>query len=357
MSEEAFEMKSRISILRCPRTFSQLKLEGERLLNADNELAGGMHGEIIQFDSRSIVESESERRSLSSLLLDARKIGFHNALLKSRDRGFVAYVTDRRRAKFLDYLPIDRTKDVLEIGPGLGQFTVEIARRARTLYALEVVTEQAAIVAERAIQEGATNVQVVAGGADCQLPFNNGTFDVVVLNLVLEWCGSRASEPHEVMQRRLIREMLRVLRPGGVAWISTKNRYGIGYILGKPDEHFSGMRFGSALPRWLANLLHSRRSSGHLHSYRALRGMLLDNGFSKVDSYWAVPEMRFPQTFIRTDAAAVRKARSDPDLVQGESRSVSLIMKLIPAYLVRHFTTGLAVLAHKEARDARDKGV
>ena len=38
---------------------------------------------------------------------------------------------------------------------------------------------------------------------------------------------------------------------GGWFYLTTKNRYGWNYLLGKPDEHTFGWRFGQALPRWL----------------------------------------------------------------------------------------------------------
>ena len=141
---------------------------------------------------------------------------------------------------------------ILEIGPGLGQFTAALARRSRHVHALEVVPEQAEFALIRARQEGARNVSVAIGGDDCRLPYRNDVFDGIVLNLVFEWCGSRNdSESHAKAQTRLLQEMARVLRPGGFLYLATKNRFALRLLLGGTDEHMSNMRFGSALPRRL----------------------------------------------------------------------------------------------------------
>jgi len=175
---------------------------------------------------------------------------------------------------------------------------------------------------------------------------------VVVLNLVFEWCASRCSdEKITVVQRRLLDEICRVLKPGGSLYLATKNRFALFNLIGKPDEHCYGVRFGSALPRWLARFLvrlkGHPRLAGMLYSHTELKGMLRDAGFERADSFWATPEMRYPTHYVPTDAASIREARRSPGFIQGEMRSTRLLMPFIPASLVKHFTPGLAFLATK----------
>ena len=51
------------------------------------------------------------------------------------------------------------------------------------------------------------------------------------------------------------------------------------------------MRFGSALPRWLADRVHRRRSRGRLYSWIGLRRLLQQSGFQVEQSWWAAPEI------------------------------------------------------------------
>ena len=336
----------------CPRTHAPLYLDGDALRTTEGNAAYSMQSGIPRFLRFEPAEDEQTRARLERLNQLARDNGWQSALREVHDASFIRYVTDVKRASFIDLLPLTRDSDVLEIGPGLGQFTPLLARRARSVCALEVVAGQAEFAAERCRQEGMTNVHLATGGDDCRLPYADHAFELVVLNLVFEWCASRCSdETFASVQRRLLDEIGRVLKPGGSLYLATKNRFALFNLIGKPDEHCYGVRFGSALPRWLALFLVRRkghpRPAGLLYSHNALKAMLRDAGFERVDSFWATPEMRFPTYYVPTDAASIRDARRRPGFIQGEGRSTRLLMPLIPACLVKHFTPGLAVLATK----------
>jgi len=337
----------------CPVTHSPLFADGARLRNDAGDTTYPLRDGLpwfLRFEPKEDPPTREQLRRLNAL---APPNGWREALRAVYpDEGMIRYVTQSERASFLSLLPLTPHSDVLEIGPGLGQFTPLLARRARSVWALEVVPGQAQFVAERCRQEGVDNVQVAVGGDDCQLPYAAGSFNVIVLNLVLEWCASRcADEPPVQVQRRLLAEMHRVLKPQGVLYLVTKNRYALRYLIGKSDEHCHGMRFGNALPRWLLHpLLRLRgqaRPGGTLHSHRALGAMLRDAGFGGVTSFWAAPEMRYPAQYVPTDAASIRAARRRPGFVQGEGRAGRWLMRWVPAPLVRHVTPGLAFLATK----------
>jgi SAM-dependent methyltransferase len=277
----------------------------------------------------------------SELTAIARRDGWSKAI--AQQFGTAEYLTDERRGIFLDLLPIQGA-DVLEIGPGFGQFTDRIARHAKSVAALEVDPEQADFIREKLRQEGITNTMVTTGGTDCRLPYADRSFDLVILNLVLEWCATAIDEPHEVAQLRLLLEIARVLRPGGRLYVATKNRFALRYLIGKPDEHYHNMRFGSALPRWFADRVHGRRSRGRLYSWRGLRKLLSQAGFAVEQSWWAAPEMRFPEKMVRTDPKSIREARR-AGIRQGDGRAERLLLSLVPAPLVKHVAPGLSFLA------------
>lgn len=275
----------------------------------------------------------------------AKRVGWKEAI--ARQFGQVDYLTDAGRGIFLDLLPVAGA-NVLEIGPGFGQFTDTIARLANSVQALEVDAEQADFIREKLRQESIDNVEVTTGGEDCRLPYSDGSFDLVVLNLVFEWCATRLEEPHEVAQLRLLQEIGRVLKPRGLLYLATKNRFAIRYLIGKPDEHYHNMRFGSALPRRLADRLHGRRSRGRLHSWNGLKLMLEQAGFEIEQSWWAAPEMRFPDEMVATDPQSIRDARRRR-IRQGEGRAEEMITSLLPAPMVKHFAPGISYLARSRS--------
>jgi SAM-dependent methyltransferase len=281
----------------------------------------------------------------------AKSKGWRHALEAECDAAMVAYSADPKRWKFLEAVPFLKTMTVLEIGIGHGQHTAEIASKVAHLDTLEVRLVNAMFAKIRCEQERVENVTFTCGGDDCRLPFPDGRYDAVLLNLVFEWCASEVSdEPAEVAQRRLLSEVYRVLKSGGIVQLNTKNRFSYRLLTGGPDEHTDEMRFGSALPRWLLRMIlrvrRKPRPSGYLYSWRALKRLLHGTGFREIVSYWGVPEMRFPEHIIRADTQSVRTARKSISR-QGESRRTDFLMRLTPASLVKFFAPGLFFVARK----------
>jgi ubiquinone/menaquinone biosynthesis C-methylase UbiE len=338
----------------CPQTKAKLKQSGVFLQTEDRKHVYSINNEIPQFLHYETVESEEAAKTLQKLNDIAKSKGWRQALIDiyGEGSGMYRYVTDTKRLDFLNLLALAKDNVVLEIGPGLGQLTTALAERTKMVYALEVVPQQAEFALERCKQEGLSNVQIASGGDDCWLPYADNFFDVVVINLVLEWCMSRdMNQSPAALQNRMLGEIQRVLKKGGIVYLVTKNRYSLHYLMGKPDEHSYEMPFGNALPRWLLYLMlrlrGKKRPSGFLHSYNQLKRMLLNTGFGDIQSYWAAPEMRYPSYYIPTDSNAIAIARRQKDFVAGSSKSTKLIMKYLPNALVKHFTPGLVFVAKK----------
>lgn len=104
----------------------------------------------------------------------------------------------------LDGLPL--SGDVLEIGPGFGVITDLIRPAVLRLTCVEIDTGLARRLRHRL---AGTNVQVLCESATA-LSLHDSSFDSVVCFTMLHHV------PSEDMQDRLLREVSRVLRPGGV---------------------------------------------------------------------------------------------------------------------------------------------
>ncbi len=304
---------------------------------------------LLQFSDldRELSEYPKEMKAIEL----AKSDGWRHALETLYDRGMLDYAANPLRLRFLNLLPLSKELTALEIGVGFGQHTTEIARRVKWLDTLEVRWVNSMFTKIRCEQEGIANVGFKCGGDDCRLPFPDASYDIVFLNLILEWCASNIPNAPKVMgQKRLLREVYRVLKPGGLLQINTKNRFAYRLLIGGRDEHVYNMRFGSALPRWLVRLALRLKGKppapGYLHSYNGLGKLLRDAGLMPVQSFWLVPEMRFPSTFVPVDRTTIRAARKH--LVrQGESRRTDLLMRLTPASLVQYFMPGFFVVAKK----------
>jgi 2-polyprenyl-3-methyl-5-hydroxy-6-metoxy-1,4-benzoquinol methylase len=98
---------------------------------------------------------------------------------------------------------------LLDLGCDDGANTARFAAAARAAetHGLELIEERG----ELAVRQG---IQVRIGDLDQRFPYDDGSFDVVVSNQVIE---------HLCDTDNFVRESYRVLRPGGLAVVSTEN--------------------------------------------------------------------------------------------------------------------------------------
>ena len=338
----------------CPRGGGALTATPDGRLESTNAASYDVRNGVPSFLKYESDESDDDRELLAKLNRVAESDGWMEALKQTYGEaaGIYGYVTDTSRHVLLDLLPLTTSTGLLEIGCGLGQFTPAFAKRCGHVSAIDVVEEQAVFTRLRCLEEGCDNVDVVAGGDDCRLPYADESFDGVVLNLVLEWCGMREPDvPLIESQKRMLTQIHRVLKPGGFAFVATKNRYALRLLIGKRDGHAHNMRIGSALPRRLLRILLKRkghsRPSGMLHSHGGFKQLLRDCGFSRVDPYWAAPNMRRPQRYIPANRSAIRAARSEGGFSQGNGRVVGRLMPLAPANVVPYISYGNVAVAYK----------
>jgi ubiquinone/menaquinone biosynthesis C-methylase UbiE len=128
-------------------------------------------------------------------------------------------ITRERLRSVLDPRPGER---LLEIGPGTGYYTLDMAEWVGLEGAVEIVDVQQEFLDHtllRAEQRGLSNVVPTLGDAT-DLPYEDGSFDAVLLTAVLGEIPDRAAA---------LREIARVLRPGG--------RLVVGELFG--DPHFT----------------------------------------------------------------------------------------------------------------------
>jgi ubiquinone/menaquinone biosynthesis C-methylase UbiE len=119
-----------------------------------------------------------------------------------------------RALSWIDALGLPAGSPVLEIGPGAGFMTVELARRGFTVQAADSTPRMIEIASRRVAEAGVDRrVRLLVADAH-HLAFADGAFTLVVALGVVPWLRHAP---------RAVAEMARVLRPGGHLVLNADN--------------------------------------------------------------------------------------------------------------------------------------
>ena len=294
----------------CPRCHTTLDHQEAGLRCDTCRITFPIRDGIPDFSSRKHYWNHIDEERMDVLLEIARDRGYRYAVEKIlgpfAGQYLVGYVLDDSRADFRTILPLTSETNVLDLGAGWGAVSCGLAGDCQSVTAVDTNAQSLAFIQLRAEQSGLTNVKVAQIDPldDACLPFPDGSFDVAILNGVLEYVGEASTRlsPDEV-QRRCLREIRRVVKPGGVLFVGIENRYGLLYFLGTRDH--SNLRFTSLLPRALANLIMQLRLHKPYRTYtyscRGYRELLKSSGFDDPSIYLAYPTYREPHFILPSD--------------------------------------------------------
>jgi len=137
------------------------------------------------------------------------------------------------------YVPLSGAR-VLDAGCGAGRNSVLLSERGAQVTGLDIDPKALKVAASRCREHGVA-VELVKGSV-VKMPFLEGSFDAVVFQNVLEHT-TRSDQP------QALREMMRVLRKGGVLFIQTPNK------LSPFDIHSTRMPLLHWLPRRISHLV------------------------------------------------------------------------------------------------------
>jgi SAM-dependent methyltransferase len=258
---------------------------------------------------------EFDARRMREFVALARANGWRRTVeehMARDDAGARTILLGSDRASFLELLPARRNGAVLDLGSGMGAVSLQLSSAFARVYAVDQTFERLAFLQVIAEQERIDATRSICHRDVLHLPFKSGTLDAAVMIGVFEYLPASYGDltVYEV-QIRALEEMNRVLTPGGVLFIATKNRFGWPYWGGATDN--SGLRFVSLLPRWSANIASGAKLRRPYRivtdSYWRYRSMLMESGFEKPRFFWPKGGYQAPGTWIElSDRRAVRAA-------------------------------------------------
>lgn len=266
-----------------------------------------LNGRVACFNDRgAYFRSVPPKPEMLALLSLARTWGYRHALREYLAPRF-RYLLSRTplavpaRAHVLSLLDLSGGERVLDFGAALGVLAVPLARMVREVVALEATHQAVDFLNVVRDQEQLPNLVPVCNGDPLRLPFRGASFDRVIFNAAFEYLPETIDVPDVRQAHQLaLKEVHRVLRPGGRLCIATKNRFSYQTFLGAKDHH--DLYFTPILPRGLANSiamrLRRRPYRTIVHSLWEYRRLLQGAGFTGIRFYWPRPDLWRPATFV-----------------------------------------------------------
>lgn len=217
-----------------------------------------------------------------------------------------------------------REKKVLEIGAGTGRDSLNLARFGAKIYQLDYAYNALKIMRQVASEQG---VQVnLIGGDAFNLPFHDNSFDIVFHQGLLEHFREPAAT-------NLLKENIRIIKPGGILLVDVPQRYHIYTIL----KHIL-ITFNAWFAGW------EREFSIH-----ELEKKLESLGLQKIRSYG---EWMYPSLFYRVIREILMKVGIKlplyPILIPSLSKFRKKIREILLEYRIALYTAvSIGVIARK----------
>jgi SAM-dependent methyltransferase len=287
----------------CPECGTRLQQGGEQLHCSECKRSWPVINGIPHFVEEFPYWGEIPLEQMREVNRLAETGPWQAALLNSPDPSVqqgAEMILNLERANWQWLLNLPPESRVLDVGAGMGTNSHALAMHYREVIALEPVLERIQFMSTRFAQEKLADIRVLRSSV-WTLPFATESFDLVVMNGVLEWVAEdRIGDPGH-LQECALKKVFRLLRPGGYLYLGIENRLALGYFVGYPDPH-CGLPFVTVAPRRLAHWYANRRGHNgyrnYLYSSRGYRKLLHKTGFTRLEFYLALPSYNHPRFLI-----------------------------------------------------------
>lgn len=267
---------------------------------------------LLDFTKTDLYWNQFSSEIMSEVIKRSRDVGWRHGVdqaigtLDSKEGNpeyLKNYIVGENRADWIVYTNVSEDSRVLDIGSGWGAVANQISTFCREVWATDTNRDNLEFQRIRFQQERRTNIRVARVGplGVERLPFAEASFDLVVMNGVLEWigCGSSSKGPRQI-QLDALRDLRRVLKPSGQLYVGIENRY---YV-----RNFSGIRlhgelpFMSVLPRVLANFfmknIKHEEHRTYIYGLYGYHRLFEEAGFDQTEILWPIPSYHDPRTIV-----------------------------------------------------------
>lgn len=352
----------------CPQCHNQLIEQNEKLrcvkCDKDYPTVDG----IPSFNQKEEYWCNVSKEKMKELIAKSIESGDWLKSAKELIPDYIGHIEPFDRADSQYLWPITGDSRILDAGSMWGGVTLPAAQHCKEIFAVDKTIETLAFLKIRANQMGFNNVHVVASPLQ-KLPFPDDFFDMVILNGVLEWVAfdqpvileehwgkrrtdsaSYSKDPRQ-MQVDVLRELNRIIKPGGHIFVAIENSIGYQYLAGFPDDHVN-LKYVSFLPRFLANIITKIKLNCEYRTYTyslpGYRSLLKDGGYNDLTFYGAFPHYIAPSKIIPVEIINNWKKEVLPFESPRAPKYAKVFARLFPKDLLKHVSPSFMIIGRKD---------
>ncbi|MDO4343701.1 MAG: class I SAM-dependent methyltransferase [Eubacteriales bacterium] len=212
-----------------------------------------------------------------------------NAVIAKEKDWAVLYHMSQIRENIIDWLPVQKTDTVLEIGAGCGAVTGALARKAGSVTCVDLSKKRSLVNANR--HREYDNLKILVGNfqdIERNLPRE---YDYITLIGVFEY--ARGYIGTEAPYTEFLRQVASHLKPGGKLVIAIENRLGLKYWAGCREDHTGNYFEG------LEN--YPNPVGVRTFAKPELEKMFQETGLGRYQFYYPYPDYKLPLVIYSDD--------------------------------------------------------
>lgn len=167
-------------------------------------------GREWRFNRRALIEWLSSGNSQAYSASEKDTTDFFNGVAPEWDKIRENFYDESIKDKLINLGILDKAMTVVDLGAGDGFISRSVSEYVNNVFAIDLSSEMLKQLSIKAQNEGITNIKTIEGdGLD--LPLDDSSVDVVCASMFLH---------HIETPELVIREMHRILKPGGMVFLS-----------------------------------------------------------------------------------------------------------------------------------------
>jgi len=221
------------------------------------------------------------------------------------------------------------TERALDVGFGAAGISIGFSRHYDDVASLDLNENNIRIIRKRIEERDINNISYIHGSA-LELPFQNDSFDLVIMNGVLEWVGVGRKESALKLQGKVMDRVYDLLRDRGIFYMAIENRWSPLYFIRDPHVFIPLV---CAFPRKLADLvsyiLLGRHYDAPIPSFWQLKRDFKRHGFREIHIYAPVMNYQYPLIlFDLINNKVIHHGASNLDEVADEYKRVGMVKRV-----------------------------